>query len=323
MKVIVLLLANDEDDKDDIYRDNAVDFSFLQKNGNPHNIEIELVYVTMANYEQTIRNFDRESVIINLCDGIDSDGYPGMCVVKLLEELKLTFTGCSSKNYEWRKSDIKKFKVSTPKHVLVTKNSVITEELFAHLTYPLIAKPDYGAGSVGIEANCRVTTYQELEAVLPKLVEDFRDGVMVEEFIEGVEFTILACENYENKQDPIIFEPLACIFTNGYTFKHFFLKWKDFECIKWEIIENSELHDKIVNFCKETFVNCELDGYVRMDLRMNKDGQIFINDINPYCAVFYPPDIYGSADYILTKSKLMDHEKFVHHLFKCAEQRYN
>jgi D-alanine-D-alanine ligase len=66
-------------------------------------------------------------------------------------------------------------------------------------------------------------------------------GALVEEFIEGKEFTVLVAENPQKKDKPITFVPLECLFSNGETFKHFDLKWINYEDINWELVQNPEI----------------------------------------------------------------------------------
>src|SRR5688572_6248834 len=42
----------------------------------------------------------RQTVVLNLCDGDDVNGYPGLSVVKALEAAALPFTGARSRFYE-------------------------------------------------------------------------------------------------------------------------------------------------------------------------------------------------------------------------------
>ncbi len=64
---------------------------------------------------------------------------------------------------------------------------------------------------------------------------------MIEEFIEGREFTVLVAENPENEWNPIVFQPVECIFKEGESFKHFNLKWLDFGKIEWVGVQDKDL----------------------------------------------------------------------------------
>ncbi len=46
--------------------------------------------------------------------------------------------------------------------------------------------------------------------------------------MEGREFTVLVAENPEDELNPIVFQPVECVFAEGESFKHFDLKWVDY-----------------------------------------------------------------------------------------------
>ena len=260
-------------------------------------------------------------IVINLCDGTSTDGNPGLQVVQLLEDRNLIYTGCSPKNYEYKKSTIKKFNVSTPKYILLDQTSVYDENTFNELKYPLIIKPDDGGGSDGITTKSKVHHYQELKVRVEEMTQ--HEKILIEEFIEGREFTVLVSENADDSNHPYVLEPMECIFLNGETFKHYDLKWGTNNNMKYKSVDDVHLQSKIMNFCQNLYIIMGIDSYVRFDLRMDINGTLYVNDVNSYCALFYPADEpYGSADLILKNSKIMNHMSFIEENIKCAKKRY-
>lgn len=316
MNLVVLLSSNEINDNqilDSSFNANMIDLSFMT------DYQITYKYLTFDNYVEIITKIDRNAIVINLCDGTDDDGQPGLCIVKLLDQLNLVYTGCSSRNYEWRKSTIKKFNVSTPKYILLPTGSIINQFMFKDLSYPLIMKPNHSGGSLGITTKSKVSNFEELNNRYQEM-KQFGD-IMIEEFIEGREFTVLTCENINNQLEPYVFEPLECIFANGETFKHYHLKWETWTNIKCENLNDNILQKKIIDFCRQLYIVMELDSYVRFDLRINHEGVLYVNDVNSYCGIFYPKEFYGSADLILKNSRIMNHKTFLEENIKCAQRR--
>lgn len=302
------------------YDCNGVDLSFLNKK-----YDVVLKYLTMENYKTVIDSINKDSIILNLCDGMDSEGVPGECVVSYLHDQKRLYTGSSPINYQWKKSDIKKYNVSTPKYLLFDRTNDINklqEEDFKHMKYPFILKPDYNGGSSGITNKSCVYNFRDTIEQLNLTLKEY-PSVLIEEFIIGREFTVLVSENYENKYEPLVLEPLECVFTGKENFKHYDLKWYDWETILYKQVVNKELENKIMNFSKNLFVNMKIDGYVRFDLRMDVNDTLYVNDVNPYCGLYFPPESYGSADLILKNSKITNHYEFTEHLINCAKSRFN
>jgi D-alanine-D-alanine ligase len=313
-KELFILINKDPSDT------NGIDFSFL-----PSNINIKIIDLTIHNYYEIIchikENLKKDQFVINLCDGLDEDiqqenKQPGKCVVELLETLQIPFTGSSSDKYAWKKSDIKKYNVSTPKYILIEKD-IDWNNKNMNLSFPLIMKPNYNGGSVGITKESIINSKKELYKINSYL-EKF-NKIMIEEFIDGREFTVLACENL-NPNEPIVFEPLECQFPDQEKFKHYDLKWFDYEKIKTSFLEEEKLKKKVMAFAKDIFLTLELDGYVRFDLRMDQNECLYVIDVNTYCALFYPPKEYGCADIILGHSKIMNHCSFIDHLIRCTTQ---
>ncbi len=54
-------------------------------------------------------------------------------------------------------------------------------------------------------------------------------GALVEQFVAGREFTVLVAENGADPAQPLTYLPVECRFSNGEEFKHFDLKWKDYD----------------------------------------------------------------------------------------------
>lgn len=304
MKITVIIEKGNDTDN--------LDLSFL-----PANYEINKIVLTKDIYIETISKIPKDHIVINLCDGIDEIGELGECVIRELEKNKLPYTGSSIKSYKCKKSDIKIPNVKTPNAVVIHKKEYTTD-MFDKLTYPVIIKPEYSSGSMGITSTSKCDNIDQLMERL-KLYE--YDDIVVEEFIEGREFTALVCENIYDVYNPIVLEPVECIFTNGYTFKHYDLKWKDYNATYYVPITDDKIKENIATISKKTYGLMNLDSYIRYDMRMDKNGNLYIIDVNPYPAMFYRPDNYGCGDTILANSQIMNHKQFIEHNINCAMHR--
>lgn len=148
---------------------------------------------------------------------------------------------------------------------------------------------------------------------------------MIEEFIDGREFTCLVSENMDDESNPIAFNPVECVFSEGVSgFKHFDLKWAECSKIKWVPCSDTELGEKIKEMTKKIFTSLDGVSYGRCDLRVNKNNEVFFLEINPNCGIFYPTEpieAMGSADFILVNDP-MGHRGFVQHIINCALLRH-
>jgi len=293
------------------------------------NITFERVLIGKATAAQQVRDLSTKGYdcFINLCDGAFDEDRAGFEVVQLLEKYNLPFTGADSTFYEPSKELMKMmahyYGVRTPAFTFAFNEEDI-EDAHNNLNYPMIIKHYNGYSSVGMTRNSRVTNRDELYDQARKMIVQY-EGALIEEFIDGREFTVLVGENPENPNDPISFNPIECIFSNGETFKHFDLKWKEFSHIHWVPCTDDALAKQLIDMSKKIFVALGGVGYGRTDMRVNDKGEAFFLEINPNCGIFYPapeeqPDALGSADFILLNSE-MKHTGFVEHIIRCAIER--
>ena len=51
------------------------------------------ISITLQNYQELIASYPSDTVFINLCDGVETDGYPGLTIVSYLESTHRIYTG--------------------------------------------------------------------------------------------------------------------------------------------------------------------------------------------------------------------------------------
>ena len=266
-----------------------------------HECEVHFLHKATA-VQEVIRlskqNFD---VFINLCDGAWDEDRPGIEVVQALERLGLPFTGADAAFYEPSRDKMKKichyWGIRTPAHRFAYHLRDV-EAAAQMLTYPLIVKHPSSYSSIGLTPASRVTTEAELFAQA-RLMMDAFGGALIEEFIEGREFTVLVAENPDDPLDPVAYLPVEFRFLPGESFKHFDIKWQDYADMQCVPCTDPALSERLQTISKQFFVGLAGVGYGRCDIRMDAQGELFMLEINPNCGIFYPPDAMGSADFIL------------------------
>lgn len=266
------------------------------------------------------RGFD---VFLNLCDGAWDEDRPGIEVVQALEKLGVPFTGATSSFYEPTREAMKRvcryWSIGTPSYVHAFNPRDI-DRAAATLRFPLIVKHPNGYASVGITRESRVQTPEALREQAAQTIASY-GAALIEEFIEGREFTALVVENPENEFEPIAYEPVEFRFPEGESFKHFDLKWKDYWSMTVAPCDNAAVAARIKDMARKFFLGLGGTGYGRCDLRMNARGELFMLEINPNCEAFYRPEEAGSADYILLNSP-GGHRAFVNHIIAAALKRH-
>lgn len=278
------------------------DFSFLDFSYN-------IIILNINSYKNTIKELSKitDICVINLCDGISSNlNEIGENVIIELSNYNIPFTGATLKTYLTTKLDIKKFTDNTPNYLIIDKNKDFD---FTLKTFPLIMKPIYGCGSIGITKESIINNKDELSS---KIINYEYNEFIIEEFIKGREFSVFIIENSKN---PIILEPYEYIYDDE--FMHYYLKWNDYKKISFIPLLDSNLVNRLIELTKETFIKMNLDGYARFDIKLDSNtDKLHILDINPNCELFYPKKDYGCVDCMLSNSKIMNHLEFVHFIIK-------
>jgi len=174
-------------------------------------------FVTKNNYKKIIDNLAKKNidVIINLCDGAKGENRPGIEVVKYLEKNNFAYTGANKSFYEPTRTSMKlackKANVPFPKGKII-KNIKDVTNISNMLQFPLIVKHFNSYNSVGLSKNSVVYNVLQLTKMSNFIIEKY-GAALIEEYIEGREFTVLLAEN--KKHIPFAFEPFEILFPKG------------------------------------------------------------------------------------------------------------
>lgn len=243
------------------------------------------------------KNYD---IFVNLCEGYLEWEVPSIDVIHSLDLLDLPYTGPTALLYDPTKELMKYVAycegVSTPAYFIIEKPEDI-DRVDEFMKYPLFIKPAKAGDSLGIDERSVLYNKQDL---LNKVVEIFNDygPLLVEEYIEGREFTVLVAANTDGKSCRV-FKPVEYVFPDGKFFKTYSLKTSklhpdcNFPCT------DPALDKKLREAASRIFKGFNGVGYARMDFRVNEAGEIFFLEINFTCSVFYTDGYEGSADFIL------------------------
>lgn len=244
------------------------------------------------------KNYD---VFVNLCEGYLEWNVPSIDVIYFMELLNLPFTGPTSLLYDPPK-DLMKYVAytagtKTPAFALIESIENIEKDS-SHLQYPLFVKPDKAGDSLGIDNNSLVHNQEELINKCNAIIEEF-GPLLVEEYIEGREFTVMLVANADDEKTCSVFKPIEYIFPKGFEFKTYALKTSELHPEANIPCRNPVLETQLKDAALQIFQGFGGVGYARLDFRVNAKNEIFFLEINFTCSVFYKDGYEGSADYIL------------------------
>lgn len=190
---------------------------------------------------------------------------------------------------------VDKFEINSPKGVIIySYNKKFILSQIYELHYPLIVKPNYGGGSNGIINKCFVNDNYELLKIAKKLLKYQKQPIIIEEYCEGYELSIILVGN-KNKIN--LFEEIQLKFDNKeyYDKELFGLENKKINnnCKKERVsILSTENKNKIINLFK-SFDKVE---FMRFDCRIN-DKDMYMIELSPDCSLGKKSSVYEAFKY--------------------------
>jgi D-alanine-D-alanine ligase len=274
---------------------------------------------------ETVRTLvsDGYDLFFNLCDGAADEDKPGIEVVRTLEEADVPFTGASSDFYEPTREEMKRAcaaaGIATPAWVLARTGEDV-ERAAATLRFPLFVKHHNSYASVALSRASRVRTPAGLRRQARKIMRRY-DAALIEEFVDGIECTVLVAENPDDPDRPTTYTPIQYRFPDGETFKHEHLKWVAYDGLTSFPVEDAALAARLRDAAARFFVALGGVNFGRCDLRVDACGTPFMLEINPNCGVYYPQTDPGSADLCLLHDP-DGHEGFTRRIVAAALRRH-
>lgn len=272
--------------------------------------------VTTDNYKTVIASIKKKSgrkipLVLNLCDGDEVNGTPGVSVIHELEKHKLIYTGSNDHYYTITTSKIPMKRafdaagVSNAKWEIIDGSEKSIEGICARLGAPLIIKPAVSGGSMGVSVKNVVYTDDELIERVRELNKGYRgwnllaDGLIVEQFITGPEYTSFIVGSSSNPGECFVYPPVERIFHDSLPEEEKFLSFDRL----WEIYEDEKPMPGDANFYNyhrpdpsliadleklslEAYMAVGGTGYGRLDIRMDKaTGKLYMLEVNAQCGL--------------------------------------
>ena len=232
----------------------------------------------------------RPDIVFNIAEGKYGASREAQ-IPAMLEMLDIPYTGsdpltlalCLDKSRA--KEILSYYQVATPRFVVV---SSLDELRTADLPVPAMVKPLFEGSSKGIFDTSLVRTPQELTAQVTKVITEYAQPALVEEFLPGREFTVAMLGNGADLQVlPIVeikFDSLPDGVNPIYSYE---AKWIwDQSSNPLEIFEcpakvDNRLKTAIENVCRRSYTVLRCRDWSRIDVRLDAAGNPNIIEINP------------------------------------------
>ena len=303
MKVCILQPDYSASGVDYRHYDPARDLSRLLPGHTVHHEALNKLSTYRQLKRLSAQGFD---IFVNLCEGYLEWDVPSIDVIHSLESLNLPYTGPGPLLYDPPKPLMKYVAhtvgIATPLHAVVDA-STPDEQLrraTAHLKYPLFVKPVKAGDSLGVDEHAIVNDFAALHDQARALADEYPE-LLVEEYIDGREFTVLVIGDSSGAGKCSSLAPVEYVFPPGFRYKSYALKTSEQHPEANVSVRDDALVARLRAAAEQLFRGFAGVGYARMDFRMDAAGRLFFLEVNFTCSVFYAEGSEGSADHILKR----------------------
>lgn len=260
------------------------------------------VYENLSVIREAVTEFEPH-IVYNLLEEFDGESVYDQNVVSYLELLKLPYTGCNprglilARDKALAKKILSYHKIKSPKFAVFPRNK--SKKKPSQLKFPLIVKCLFEEASYGIARASIVNSDEQLYERVKYINQKLKVDAIAEEFIAGREMYVGVYGNYQIETLPVwelLFEeainPGKEIYSSQAKFNKEYRKRKGIRTKKAKLDEATE--KRIQKIAKKTYRSLNLNGYARIDIRMDESGEIYVLEANPN------PDIAKDDEFALS-----------------------
>ena len=252
---------------------------------------------SLLNFLSRVKELNPDA-LVNLCEGYYGRPQWESNVAGIFELLGLTFTGNAAKTLALCQD---KFKAKAVLKVAGLPTApaqlMMTGEEPLELRFPLIVKPNAEDASLGVYPESVVRDEESLRRQVRRCIDNYKQPVLVEAFIDGREFNVSVMENGEAKALPVSEIDFSAMPKDLPRILGYDAKWFEDHPLYQKTPPvcpapiDDELRGRLQGLAEAAFRTMGCRDYARVDFRMDAKGRPFILEVNPN------PDISTNAGY--------------------------
>lgn len=269
-----------------------------------HPTEHLAIFDNLELLQQKLQQFQPD-VIFNLADQFKNNRSFDQNIVSFLAMQGIPFTGCGStgltlcKHKGISKKILGYHRIHVPDFVTIARGKRIARP--KRLKFPILVKPLKEEASLGISQASFVESDEQFKERVQFIHEKYDSDVIAEEYIEGRELYVSVLGNHKLQVFPIrelVFEQVPPEEPKIATYK---AKWDEQYRKKWGLINrfaeglDAAVVHQIGQVCKRIYHLLTIDGYARIDLRLNSMNEVYFIEANPNPVLAADEDFAQSA----------------------------
>lgn len=234
---------------------------------------------------------DKPSLVLNLVDTLKGMDRLQTSVPAALELSNLPYTGAGMEgmvignNRNLTKRLLMAYGIPTPAFQFIRRAKTAVHE---DLGLPLIVKLNESGGSVGIDNKAVKETLKDAQKKVNKMVSTYKIPVIVEQFIDGPEVTVVVFDD-GTKKSVFMGQKVFRKKTDG---KHYFTSFESYDDLHAYTYKSVEepMASKISQLAIRAFRGLQHKDYAKFDVRVDAETNIpYFTDSNPNTA--FGPDM--------------------------------
>jgi D-alanine-D-alanine ligase len=226
-------------------------------------------------------------------------------VVSYLELLRLPYTGCNPRGLILARDKALSKKLLAYHRIRVPEFAVVRPGrkpvLPKRLAFPMIVKSLFFEASTGISQASVVENHEQLARRVSFIHEKLGTAAIVEQFIDGRELYVGVLGNERLDVFPaweMSFEKMA---ENRWKIATERVKWSTQYQKRHGIVTDRAriepaVAEQMQRIAKRSYRALDLNGYARIDIRMDEEGRMFVLEANPNPNLAYGEDFAESAE---------------------------
>lgn len=305
----------------------------------PHTIElikhgIEAAgheYVFIEANEAVLDNLQkiRPDLVFNRSEGLQGESRESH-VPAILEMLGIPYIGANvlttavCLNKGWTKKILSYHGILTPQFHIVSSLEEVDTLKFE---YPVILKPNEEGSSVGINEDNVVHNLTQLKAKLKDMLGEYVQSILIEQFIEGREFSVGTLGNSDGTLE--VLPAVEIDFSTmppevggvlGQRAKTILDDLSHYIC---PAITDSKTKKQLETISLDVCKYLEVPDFARIDFRMDKKGRIYFLEINPLPGMDFDPEEQDISFFPFMAMKAdYSYDELVRRLIESAKGRY-
>lgn len=195
----------------------------------------------------------------------------------------MNFTGSSRAVLEYdsnkvlAKTHLANKGISTAKYFIAVPDQY-ESELDLPIPFPLFLKPLDAANGNGIDDLSFVTNFADYKSKIASLYNSFNQPVLVEEYLDGSEFTVAIIKTPNKNLLVSAVEVIPPTSTNGLKILGAQAKLDDSETLIK--IDSRDVNDRVVTLATDAFNALGVRDFGRIDIKTNTQGECFFMEAN-------------------------------------------